>query len=194
MTTAGWNRSAEYMSRFSRGSSGPTNAAGGGGLAGANSSAYNVANPYNQNMRPSTNATHSRGPRQAQNSILQARPIIAAEADDGQVDNNQNQITIHSQQITSQDRYLPIIIHLEQMSQLDEQTANIVKTLILEENVEVFRHINSYIAKAIDEQELVSQLIRLAQQLSASTSAFGGIQRPMSPIPKNKKQLLKFVE
>jgi hypothetical protein len=80
------------------------------------------------------------------------------------------------------------------MNQLDEQTANIVKTLILEENVEVFRHINSYIAKAIDEQELVSLLIRLAQQLSGSTSAFGVMQRPMSPIPKNKKQLLKFVE
>ena len=47
MTTAVWNRSAEYMSRFSRGSSGPTNPAGVGGQAGASNSGYNMANPYN---------------------------------------------------------------------------------------------------------------------------------------------------
>lgn len=68
------------MSRFSRGSSGPSNPAGVGSQPGANS-VYNVANPYN--MRPSTNATHSRA-RQAQ---MAARPTIAVEADDSQVDN-----------------------------------------------------------------------------------------------------------
>lgn len=82
---------------------------------------------------------------------------------------------------------MPIIINLEQLNLIDDQTANIVKTLILEENVEVFRHINGYIAKAIDEQELGSHLIRLAQQLSGTSQAFGAVQRPMSPIPKNKK-------
>ena len=85
------------------------------------------------------------------------------EPDDSQVDNIQNQATLLNQHLGSQDRYLPIIINLEQMNLLDDQTANIVKTLILEENIDVFRHINSYIAKAIDEQELVSHLIRLAQ-------------------------------
>lgn len=126
---------------------------------------------------------------------MAARPTtIAVEAEDSQVDNIQHQATIQSNQLASQDRYLPIIINMEQMGLIDDQTASIVKTLILEENVEVFRHINGYIAKAIDEQELVSHLIRLAQQLSGSSQAFGAVQRPMSPIPKNKKQLLKFVQ
>jgi len=46
---------------------------------------------------------------------------------------------------------------------LDEHTAFLLKTLILEENVEIFRVINSYIARAIDEQELCAKLIRQAQ-------------------------------
>jgi hypothetical protein len=46
---------------------------------------------------------------------------------------------------------------------LDEQVASLLKTLILEENVDVFRQINGYIARAIDEQELCSKLVRLAQ-------------------------------
>jgi hypothetical protein len=62
-----------------------------------------------------------------------------------------------------------------------------LKTLILEENVDVFRQINGYIARAVDEQELCAKLVRLAQQLGTY------MERPMSPIPKNKKQLLQFV-
>jgi hypothetical protein len=51
----------------------------------------------------------------------------------------------------------------------------------LEENIDVFRYINSYIARVIDEQELCVKLIRLAQQLGTY------MERPVSPIPKNKK-------
>ena len=64
---------------------------------------------------------------------------------------------------------------------LDEQVASFLKTLILEENVDVFRQINGYIARAIDEQELCAKLTRLAQQLGTF------MERPVSPIPKNKK-------
>jgi len=34
---------------------------------------------------------------------------------------------------------------------LDEQTSSLLKTLILEENVAIFRLINGFIARAIDE-------------------------------------------
>ena len=62
-----------------------------------------------------------------------------------------------------QDRYLPIIISLENQDLLDEHTGNLLKQLVLEENVEIFRLINSFIAKVIDDQELCAMLIRLAQ-------------------------------
>jgi hypothetical protein len=63
----------------------------------------------------------------------------------------------------------------------------LIKTLILEENVEIFRVINSYIARAIDDHELCARLIWQAQQIMT------GLDRPLSPVPKNKKQLLQFV-
>jgi len=63
---------------------------------------------------------------------------------------------------STQDRYLPIIISLESSNFLDENTASLLKTLILEENVEIFRLINSFIAHVIDDHELCSKLIRLA--------------------------------
>lgn len=58
-------------------------------------------------------------------------------------------------------------MELETKHMLDEQTASLLKTLILEENVEVFRVINSYIAKAISDRELGFKLSRLAAQLSS---------------------------
>jgi hypothetical protein len=89
---------------------------------------------------------------------------------------------------TSQDRYLPVVLDLETKGLLnDEQTASLLKTLVLEENFEVFRVINSYLAKAISERELSFRLIRLAQQLSTY------LERPQSPLPKRKNQLLQFV-
>lgn len=45
---------------------------------------------------------------------------------------------------------------------IDEQTGSLLKTLILEENLEVFRVINSYIAKAVSDRELSFKLTRLA--------------------------------
>lgn len=66
----------------------------------------------------------------------------------------------------------------------DEQTASLLKTLVLEENFEVFRVINSYLAKAISDRELSFRLTRLASQLSTY------LERPQSPLPKKKNQLL----
>ena len=54
-------------------------------------------------------------------------------------------------------------MELEGKNLLEEQTGSLLKTLILEENLEVFRVINSYIAKAISDRELSFKLSRLAQ-------------------------------
>ena len=91
------------------------------------------------------------------------------------------------QPVVPQDRYLPVILELESKGLLDEQTASLLKTLILEENVEVYRVINSFLAKAINDRELSFRLQRLAQQLSTY------IERPQSPLPKKKNQLLQYV-
>jgi len=83
--------------------------------------------------------------------------------------------------VTTHDRYLPVILELENKGLLnDEQTASLLKTLVLEENFEVFRVINSYLARAISDRELSFRLIRLAQQLSTY------IERPQSPLPRKK--------
>lgn len=56
-----------------------------------------------------------------------------------------------------------MILELENKGLLnDEQTASLLKTLVLEENFEVFRVVNSYLAKAISDRELGFRLTRLA--------------------------------
>ncbi|CDW71526.1 UNKNOWN [Stylonychia lemnae] len=90
-------------------------------------------------------------------------------------------------QPAAQDRYLPVILELENKGMVDEQCASLLKTLVLEENVEVFRVINSYIAKNISDRELGFKLARLAQKLS------NYIERPQSPLPRKKNQLLNYV-
>ena len=52
---------------------------------------------------------------------------------------------------TTHDRYLPVIINLESQNMLDEYTAGQLKTLILEDNVEVCRIINGFLARLMDE-------------------------------------------
>ena len=51
-----------------------------------------------------------------------------------------------------------MVLELEAKGMLDEQTASLLKTLILEENVEVCRVINSYWAKTISDRELSFKL------------------------------------
>lgn len=75
---------------------------------------------------------------------------------------------------------------LEKKSLLDEQVVCTVKTLILEENPEVIKLLNSYIAHIIGERELCPRLQRLSDRMSTY------IERPSSPLPR-KSSLLEFV-
>ena len=65
-------------------------------------------------------------------------------------------------QPTSQDRFIPVILSLEMKNLLDENTSTILKTLILEENVDIYRVINSHLANIISEKQLSFKLTRLA--------------------------------
>lgn len=103
----------------------------------------------NSQMRPPTNANNTRMQRLA-------RPVARDRPDEM---TNPSFMQYHS---NTQDRYLPIIISLESSNMLDEPTATLLKQLILEENVEIFRLINSHIARAIDEHELCQKLVKLA--------------------------------
>ena len=58
-----------------------------------------------------------------------------------------------------------MVLELENKNLIEEQTASILKTLILEENVEVFKVINMFIARAINDHELAFRLTRLALTL-----------------------------
>lgn len=53
---------------------------------------------------------------------------------------------------------LRLIHSLEMKNLLDEQTVSLVKTLILEENIEVFRVLNNYLCHVTNETELAVQL------------------------------------
>lgn len=75
---------------------------------------------------------------------------------------------------------------LEEKKLLDEQAVCTVKTLILEENHEVIKLLNSYVAHMIDERELCERLQKLSDRMSTY------IERPSSPLPR-KDSLLEFV-
>jgi hypothetical protein len=47
---------------------------------------------------------------------------------------------------------MPVILNLEIKKLLDENTSAIIKSLILEENVDVYRVINSHLAHLITEK------------------------------------------
>jgi len=85
------------------------------------------------------------------------------------------------------DRYMPIIIDLEQKGLLDEQTASLIKTLVLEENVDVQQVLNIYINRVITDVELGYKLASLSQSLGAY------LERPQSPLPKRKQDLMNQV-
>lgn len=132
VTTAGFSRSALTAGNGFRGwSAGPAH------LGNVRSSG-----PYGVSDRPATHARFQRFMRPVTASD-QTINLIEAES----VANN-----------TTQDRYLPIVINLETTGLLDEQTASIIKTLIFEENLTVFRHVNNFLAKYINSEELAFNL------------------------------------
>ena len=61
------------------------------------------------------------------------------------------------------DSYMSIIADLEQKQLLNDDTSSIIKQLILDENVDIQRVLNSYIARIITDKELSFKLTRLAQ-------------------------------
>ena len=75
---------------------------------------------------------------------------------------------------------MSIIADLEQKQLLNDDTSSIIKQLILDENVDIQRVLNSYIARIITDKELSFKLTRLAQQLGTY------LERPQSPLPKRK--------
>lgn len=69
---------------------------------------------------------------------------------------------------------------------MDEQTASIIKTFLLEENQEIIRTYNSYISGYITELRLKANLIDLAEKLGSY------FERPTSPFPR-KDEMLKTI-
>ena len=61
---------------------------------------------------------------------------------------------------TSHDRYMPIVLELEHKGLLNEVTSSLLKTLILEENVEIQRVLDAY--SGLNDRQLSFKLIRLA--------------------------------
>ena len=79
-----------------------------------------------------------------------------------------------------------IVADLEKNNIINEQSASVIKSLIIEENTEVFKVINEYIDETYDEDILSKYLSKLAGKLSQY------IVRPTSPFPK-KDELIKMV-
>ena len=79
------------------------------------------------------------------------------------------------------------VFDLEKKGLIDDHVSSIVKTLILEENTDVYRILNQYFAKLCSEMELSFKLTRVAQKLGAYC------ERPQSPMPKRKQELMTYV-
>jgi hypothetical protein len=54
------------------------------------------------------------------------------------------------------------ILELERKGMIDDHIGSIIKTLILEENIDIYRVINQHLAHVISEKELSFKLNRLA--------------------------------
>jgi len=79
------------------------------------------------------------------------------------------------------------VIEIEKKGYIDERTASVIKTLILEENYDVFCKFRAYTAHQISDSELGHRLIRLAGEMSPYC------ERPQSPLPKRKQELMNYV-
>lgn len=67
----------------------------------------------------------------------------------------------------SNDRYMRTVLKLEKKGLIDDHVGTILKTLILEENTDVYRILNQYFTKLCSEMELGFKLTRVAQKLGA---------------------------
>jgi len=100
---------------------------------------------------------------------------------------SEGKVKSRNKEISSvQEKFIQIIAELERMSYLTEHSASLIKSLILEENPEVVRALNSYEADMYDYKELSFRLVQLAEKLSPY------FVRPTSPLPK-KDELIRLV-
>lgn len=100
---------------------------------------------------------------------------------------SENAARSRTKEISSvQERLIQMTAEIERKGLLNEHSASLIKSLILEENADVFRVMSSYESDYYDEQELSFKLTRLAEKLSPS------IIRPTSPLPK-KDELIRLV-
>lgn len=84
-------------------------------------------------------------------------------------------------------RFIQVVLDLEQRGVLDQKDLGVIKALILRDNHEVMRELGSYFMRTISLDELGIRLQRLADKLSS------GMERPSSPMPR-KSELHLLVE
>ncbi|CAG9330206.1 unnamed protein product [Blepharisma stoltei] len=84
-------------------------------------------------------------------------------------------------------KYIQVVIELEQRGLLDQKDLGVIKALILRDNKDAMRELGSYFMHGISLDELGIRLQRVADKLSS------GMERPSSPIPR-KKELHLLVE
>ena len=82
------------------------------------------------------------------------------------------------------DRYMQVIADLESQDILEARLFSVIKTLILRENTEVLREIDTYLAQGMSLLELGHSLMRISDTQSSS------LQRPSSPMPRKHELLL----
>eukprot|EP01017_Pseudomicrothorax_dubius_P044527 TRINITY_DN7537_c0_g1_i3.p1 TRINITY_DN7537_c0_g1~~TRINITY_DN7537_c0_g1_i3.p1 ORF type:complete len:1239 (-),score=274.19 TRINITY_DN7537_c0_g1_i3:62-3778(-) len=87
---------------------------------------------------------------------------------------------------TIQEKFIQVIAHLESNHLIDEKTSSLIKTLILEENSDVYRALNSFLHEAIDERILCKKIYALAEKNEFY------FERPTSPLPR-KDELINFM-
>lgn len=82
------------------------------------------------------------------------------------------------------DRYMQVIAELESQDILEERLFSVIKTLILRENTEVLREIDTYLVQGMSLVELGHSLMRISDAQGSS------LQRPSSPMPRKNELLL----
>ena len=86
-----------------------------------------------------------------------------------------------NQERKSYQKYIQIITEMESQGLLEQFDVRIIKALILRENLDVMREFDHYFLHDISLHELGNRLRKLADKLNLY------MERPSSPIPKNKQ-------
>ena len=109
-----------------------------------------------------------------------SRPLITSVESIRRMPINNNNNSQSSMMTSTQALMIGTIHKLEDSGLLDKQIVSSIKTLILEENEDVFKVMNSYIAHFINETQLCHKLQKLSEKLSTY------FERPTSPLPRKE--------